>query len=151
MSENLESVANFYGVNIVEFDFPSAIRGVYHDGVIGVNKNIQDHDERRCIIACNVGRHLMRNNMEITLSEEVENTCAMYWAVLYLMPLESLCDKEKFGVIPDEEFAKQLNVTPQFFQSGLAMYKTTIGKRVFFDDCIIDFENKKIEKQKKVG
>ena len=151
MFEDLEALAEFYGVRIVDYDFPSTIRGVYHDGVIGINKNIEDYAERRCLIACNMGRHLLRKNKSIVLTEEQENIRAMQWAVMYLMPFHALCDEKKFGMLSDQEFAKALNVTPQFFKTGIELYKNSVGNRVFFHGLVIDLENKKIESLKEVG
>ena len=92
MNNDFEALANFYGVRIVDYDFPSTIRGVYHDGVIGINKDVSDPAERRCIIAYEMGRHLMRKNNTIDFTDEQEHTIAFYWAVSYLMPLSSLIE-----------------------------------------------------------
>ena len=150
MSKDLEVLAEFYGVRIVDYDFPSKIRGVYHNGVIGINKDVHDPIERRCIIACEMGRHLMRKNNSIVLTEEQEHIAAFYWAVNYLMPLSAFIEANKHGVSASD-FADYLQVTQQFVNTGIEFYKNCMGKRVFYHNHVIDFENRKIQYLSEVG
>ena len=150
MNNDLESLADFHGVRIVDFDFPSKIRGVYHNGVIGINKDILDPIERRCIIACEMGRHLVRKNKCIVLTEEQEQVAAFYWAVNYLMPLSAFIEAKRLGLCA-ADFACYLRVTPQFEKAGIEFYKNSIGKRAFYQNHVIDFENRKIQYLAKVG
>ena len=151
MNNDFEALANFYGVRIIDYDFPSTIRGVYHDGVIGINKDVTDPAERRCIIAYEMGRHLMRKNNTIDFTDEQEHTIAFYWAVSYLMPLSSFIEADKYKFTTATEFAKFLNVTPQFVKTGIEFYKNSLGNRIFHNNHVIDLENRKIENMKKVG
>ena len=151
MYNDLEALADFHGVRIVDFDFPSKIRGAYHNGVIGINKDIQDAAERRCIIACEMGRHLARKNKCIVLTEEQEQVAAFYWAVNYLMPLSAFVQARRLGICA-ADFACYLRVTPQFVKTGVEFYKNSLGKRVYCNNYVIDLENRKIEYfAKKVG
>ena len=150
MCKELERKAKFYGATIVDYDFPCSIRYAYHNGVIGINKKIADDAERRCIIALGLGRHLMHVNKSISLSEKHEDLIAMHWAVSVLMPLSAFVEASKLGYCADE-FADYLQVTPEFLKNGIEFYKNTYGTRALYQDCIIDFENKKIEALKKVG
>ena len=151
MNNDFEALANFYGVRIIDYDFPSTIRGVYHDGVIGINKDVTDPAERRCIIAYEMGRHLMRKNNTIVFTEEQEHTIAFYWAVSYLMPLSSFIEVDKLKLTTATEVAKFLNVTPQFVKTGIEFYKNSLGNRIFHNNHVIDLENRKIINLKKVG
>lgn len=151
MCKEFEKQAEFYGIPIVDFEFPSKIRGAYHNGVIGINKEIGDNAERRCIIACEMGRHLLRKNKSIFLTEEQENILAMHWAVSVLMPLSAFIEYDRLGLNKDEGFADYLNITPQFLKSGVEVYKNLLGNRILFQNCIIDLENKNIEYLKEVG
>lgn len=151
MYNDLESLVDFHGVRIVDFDFPSKIRGAYHNGVIGINKDIQDAADRRCIIACEMGRHLVRMNKSIVLTEEQEHIAAFYWAVNYLMPLSAFVQAKRLGICA-ADFACYLRVTPQFVKTGVEFYKNSLGKRVYCNNYVIDLENRKIEYfAKKVG
>ena len=150
MYSDLEALAEFYGVRIVDYDFPATIRGVYHDGVIGINKDVTDPAERRCIIACEMGRHLMRGYRGIVLTEEQENIIAFYWAVSYIMPLSALIEASKFKIKTLTDLAEFLNVTPQFVKSGIAFYKNSMGSRIFYHNHVIDLE-KEIVDYSKVG
>ena len=151
MCNKLEKQAEFYGIPIVDFEFPSAIRGAYHNGVIGINKEIGDNAERRCIIACEMGRHLLRKNKSIFLNEEQENILAMHWAVSVLLPLSAFVECYELGECSVEALADYLNITPQFVRSGIEVYKTVLGNRILFENAIIDLENKTIEYLEKVG
>lgn len=145
MNNDLEALADFHGVSIVDFDFPSKIRGAYHNGVIGINKDILDPIDRRCIIACEMGRHLIRKNKCIVLTDEQEHVAAFYWAVSYLMPLSAFIEADQFKFTTATEFAAFLNVTPQFCKSGIAFYKNSMGSRIFYNNHVIDLEKEKIE------
>ena len=150
MCNDLEALAEFHGVRIVDFDFPSKIRGAYHNGVIGINKDIQDAAERRCIIACEMGRHLVRKNKSIVLTEEQEHIAAFYWAVNYLMPLSAFIEAKRLGVCA-ADFGDYLRVTQQFEKAGIEFYKNSIGMRAFYRNHVIDFENRKIQYLAEVG
>lgn len=150
MCKDLEKKAEFYGVAIVDYDFPSSIRYAYHNGVIGINKKIVDEAERRCIIALGLGRHLMLNNNNIVFSEQQSNAIAMHWAVSILIPLGAFVEANRLGYCADE-FADYLKITPEFLNSGIEFYKNIYGTRVMYQDSIIDLENRKIETLKKVG
>lgn len=145
MNNDLDALANFYGVRVVDYNFPSKIRGVYQDGIIGINKDVLDPAERRCIIACEMGRHLVRKNKSIVLTEEQEHIAAFYWAVSYLMPLSAFIEASKFDLKTATEFAEFLNVTPQFVKTGIAFYKNSMGNRIFYQNHVIDLEKEKIE------
>ena len=151
MNNDFEALAKFYGVSIIDFDFPSKIRGVYQDGVIGINTDVTDPAERRCIIACEMGRHLMRKNNTIVFTDEQEHTIAFYWAVSYLMPLSSLIEADKLKFTTATEIAEFLNVTPQFVKTGIEFYKNSLGSRIFHNNHVIDLENRKIINLKQVG
>ena len=128
MCNEFEKQAEFYGIPIVDFEFPSKIRGAYHNGVIGINKDIQDAAERRCIIACEMGRHLVRKNKSIILTEEQEQVAAFYWAVNYLMPLSAFVQAKRLGICA-ADFACYLRVTPQFVKTGIEFYKNSSKNR----------------------
>lgn len=145
MYNDLEALAEFHGVRIVDFDFPSKIRGAYHNGVIGINKDIQDAAERRCIIACEMGRHLVRKNKSIVLTEEQEHIAALYWAVNQLMPLSAFIDGSFYEFKTATAFAEFLNVTPQFVKTGVAFYKNSLGSRIFYRNHVIDLEKENVE------
>jgi hypothetical protein len=151
MCKKLEKKAEFYGASIVDYDFPPAIRGAYHNGIIGINKSIVDNAERRCTIAFQLGRHLMRKNKCIAFSEEQENVMAMHWAVSVLMPISAFVEGKKLSLKNAEEFADYLRITPQFLKSGVEFYKNTMGSRILYQDCVIDLENRRIESLKEVG
>lgn len=151
MCKELEKKAEFYGIPIVDFEFPSAIRSAYHNGVIGINKNIGDDAERRCIIVREMGRHLLRKNKTLSLNDEQENILAMHWAVSVLMPLSAFIEYDRFGRNSADGLVDYLNITPQFFKSGIEVYKSMLGNRILFQNCIIDLENKRIEYLKEVG
>ena len=150
MCKDLEKKAEFYGATIVDFDFPSSIRYAYHNGVIGINKNIVDAAERRCIIALGLGRHLMHVNKSISFSDKHEDLMAMHWAVSILIPLGAFIEANRLGYCANE-FADYLRITPEFLKSGIEFYKNIYGTRIMYQDSIIDLENRKIETLKKVG
>jgi len=149
-SKDIEKQADFYGAKIVDFNFSSSIRGAYYSGVIGINKNITNCAERRCIIACELGRHILRKNSSIFLTEDQENILAMHWAVSTLIPFSAFINAKRHGYCA-KEFADYLKVTEGFLLKGIELYKTIYGTKVMYQDYVIDLENKKIESLKKVG
>lgn len=151
MCKELEKQAEFYGIPIVDFEFPSAIRSAYHNGVIGINKEIGNDAERRCIIVREIGRHLLRKNENISLTDEQESILAMHWAVSVLLPLKAFVECNQLGKISEDELAEYLNITPQFVKSGIEVYKSVLGNRILYQNYIIDLENRKIEYLQEVG
>lgn len=151
MCKELETLADFYGACIVEYDFPTSIRGAYHDGVIAVNKDVKSEAERRCIVACELGRHIMRNNKSIVLTEEQKDISALHWAVMKLMPLSAIADAYKNGADTLQKYAAALGVTPQFLRAGIDFYSKTFGTRILQDGIIIDFDSCAVQCTRKVG
>ena len=147
----LEKIAEFYGASIVDYDFASSIRYVYHNGVIGINKNIVDVATRRCIIAFGIGRHLMHNNKSISFNEEQSNMVALHCAVSLLMPFDVLVEAGKLGLRTANDLSEFLGVTPDFVRTGVEFYKNAYGVRILYQDWIIDLENRIVIPMKKVG
>lgn len=151
MCKELEKKAKFYGVTIVDFDFPPSIRYAYHNGVLGINKNIVDVAMRRCIIAFGIGRHLLSNNKCITYTDEQSDKIALHWAVSTLMPFNAFVEAKRLGLYATKEIAEFMKVTPDFLEKGVEFYKAAYGSRILYQDYIIDLENKRIESLKEVG
>ena len=139
MCKELEKLTKFYGASIIDYDFPNSIRGAYHDGVIAVNSVITDNRERRCIIAQELGRHIMRNNKSIVLTEEQKDLSARHWAVMHLMPFSAIADAHKRGAVSMSDYADRLGVTEKFIKAGIDFYSRVFAVRVLHNDVIIDF------------
>ena len=151
MCKELETLADFYGACIVDYDFHDSIRGAYYDGVIAVNRNINSIPERRCIIACELGRHIMRNNKSIILTDEYKDITALHWAVTKLMPLHDIAMAYEHGANTPEEYAEYLGITTQFLASGIDFYRKTFGYRILQDGIIIDLRSCRLKCEKKAG
>lgn len=58
MHERLEDEACKDGIDIISCNFESnRIKGLYHNGVIGINSKVEKSIERGCILAEEMGHH----------------------------------------------------------------------------------------------
>lgn len=142
--ERLEDEACRDGINIIDYGFDNdSIRGLYCDGVIGINKNIKNTAERICILAEELGHHHTStgNILDQTKTENVkQEQRARMWAYNKQIGLHGIIDAYKRGCHNIHEMADHLDVTEEFLRDALEAYRLKYGQCVDIDNYTVYFE-----------
>lgn len=142
--EKLEHKAFMDGIDIIDYDFNSdSIKGLYCDGVIGINKNIKNMTERTCILAEELGHHHTSagNIIDQTKTENrKQEQRARMWAYNRQIGLSGIIDAYRKGCHNLHEMAECLDVTEEFLQDALEAYRLKYGHYVNVDNYTIYFE-----------
>lgn len=142
--EDLEHEAFINGVDVMDYDFDSDnIKGLYCDGVIGINKNIKGTAERSCILAEELGHHYTSsgNILDQAKTEHVkQEQRARMWAYNKQIGLYGIINAYKRGCRNIHEMAEYLDVTEEFLRDALEAYRLKYGHHVIVDNYTIYFE-----------
>lgn len=142
--ENLVQEAHNEKVDIINYQFNSdKIKGLYCNGTIALNKNIQTETERSCVLAEELG-HYYTTVGNILDQSKVENRKqeqkARAWAYDKLVNLQGIIKVYESGYHSLHEAAEYLEVTEDFLREALTYYRNKYGVSVKSGDCIIFFE-----------
>ena len=140
----LEKHADKIGVNIEYRNFRNErIRGLYCDGHIAINSNIDTTAERKYILAEEIGHyHTSSGNIldQSTVSNRKQEHLARMWAYDKLINLIGIIDCYKAGCRNRYEAAEYLNVPEECFQDTIDAYRRKYGQFVQVADYVIYFE-----------
>lgn len=142
--EELEYKAFVDGIDIVDYDFNSdSIKGLYCDGVVGINKNIMTTTEKACVLAEELGHHYTSsgNILDQTKTENIkQEQRARMWAYNKQIGLYGIIEAYKHGCTNLHEMAEHLEVTEEFLRDALEAYRLKYGHYVIVDNYTIYFE-----------
>lgn len=142
--ERLEDEACKDGICIIDYDFISDnIKGLYCNGVIGINKNIKNTAEKTCILAEELGHHHTSTG-DIIDQTKVENVKqeqrARMWAYNKQIGLYGIINAYKRGCQSIYEMADYLDITEEFLRDALKAYRLKYGQCVIVDNYAVYFE-----------
>lgn len=142
--ERLEDEACKDGIDVIDCNFNSdSIKGLYCDGVIGINKNIKNMTERTCILAEELGHHHTSagNIIDQTKTENrKQEQRARMWAYNKQIGLHGIIDSYKRGCRNIHEMTDYLDVTEDFLRDALEAYRLKYGQYVNIDNYTVYFE-----------
>lgn len=142
--ERLEDEACRDGIDVIDCNFNSdSIKGLYCDGVIGINKNIKNMTERTCILAEELGHHhTSAGNIidQTKIENRKQEQRARMWAYNKQIGLSGIIDAYNQGCRNLHEMAECLDVTEEFLQDALEAYRLKYGHYINVDNYTIYFE-----------
>lgn len=140
--ERLENEACKDGIDIINRKFSSPrIKGLYIDGTIAINENIETFKERACVLAEELGHHhtSVGNILNQTIaSNRKQERQARLWAYDKQIGLNGLIRAYEHGCKNRYEIAEYLEVTEQFLEEAILEYRekyglcTTVGKYLVY-------------------
>lgn len=144
MLERLEHEAYEDGIDVVRCAFHSdRIKGLYCDGVVGINKGIESKIEESCILAEEMGHHYTSvgdiTDQNIAANRKQENK-ARLWAYNKKIGLTGIISAYQYGCRNLFEMAEHLEVTEEFLNEALESYRAKYGLYTVVDNYIIYFE-----------
>lgn len=142
--ELLECEAQKENVEVINYTFSSdRIKGLYCDGTVALNRNLNTTAEKRCILAEELGHyHTTYGNIVSmdSVSDRKQELRARTWAYDKMIGLTGIIDAYKHGCRSSHETADFLNVTEEFLVDAINAYKHKYGISVRIDNYVIYFE-----------
>lgn len=141
--EGLIQIAEDEEIEVIEFNFPANLKGLYRNDFIGIKKNIVTITEKKCVLAEELG-HYYTTTGNITDLKSVSNRKqelkARNWSYEKLVPLISLIKASQECCTNFYELAEYLDVTEEFLKDALQHYKNKYGLFKEVDDYCIYFD-----------
>lgn len=130
-------------IEVYEKPLQPAIKGLYADNTIWINKNLPTTVEKSCILAEELGHyHTTSGNIldQSSIQNRKQEQTARIWAYRKLVPLQSFVKAHKLAIQNIHELADFLNVTEDFLREAIDYYIKKYGNYVKIDDYHICFE-----------
>lgn len=141
--ERLEDSACTDGINVINYDFKNKnIKGLYCDGVIGINRSIETTAEKACILAEELGHHYTSVGNIIDMSDtwnRKQERQARLNGYNRMVGLYGIIKAYKAGCHSLHEAANELEVSDEYLQECLGCYQDKYGVCTTFDNYIIYF------------
>ena len=118
------------------------IKGLYFNGNIAINENIDTYNERICILAEELGHHHTSSGNIIDMnnaSNRRQEQIARMWAYKKLVSIDSLIDAFEHHCQGRYETAEYLGVTEQFLIECINAYMHKYGCYVRYKKYILKF------------
>lgn len=130
-------------INVIDYTFESDhIKGLYCDGTIAINKNIETTAEKTCVLAEELGHHCTSTgnilDMKKTINRKQEHIARM-WSYNKLIGLVGIIKAFEYHCETAYDIAEYLGVTEQFLTEALTAYKNRYGTCVQCGDYVITF------------
>lgn len=140
--EDLLEIAEKEGVNVVEFEFTSDIKGLYCDGMIAITTSADGDIERKCILAEELG-HYFSNIGDIT-GDKKQELRGRKWGYEALICLEDIVDAVVGGCEYLADLAEQLGITEQYLSEALSYFSRKYGDCVEVNGYIVRFSDQSL-------
>ena len=143
--EELLEIASQENVKVYEkYDLSGTrLKGLYCDGVIALDKDIETQTERACVLAEELGHHYttVGDITDLTsMNNQKQELKARLTAYNDRIGLRGIIDAYKARRTSPEEMAEFLDVTPEFLQDALECYRTKYAPYVAIDNYVVFFE-----------
>lgn len=141
--EELVNSVESQDILIVDYDFSNTrFKALYCDGVIALDKYIENNNERKCILAEEIGHfYTTSGNIldQTNASNRKQELRARLWAYDRLVGLSGIVKAFKHGCESLAETAEYLNVTEEFLSDALKEYENKYGTSVVYGEYEISF------------
>ena len=141
--EMLEQDAHDEKVEIVPYDLGERLKGLYCDGTIALNIDIDTQAEKTCVLAEELGHHYTTTGNILDQSRS-ENRKQELHARLHgydrLIGLNGIIRAYQHRCQNLAEMAEYLEVTETFLKEALELYRQKYGTGVEIDNYIVIFE-----------
>lgn len=142
--EELQDVACKDGIDVIERRFKSNnIKGLYCNGVVAVNKDIETQKEKSCVLAEEIG-HDRTSSGDILDQTDIMNRKQEYRARLYgynlKVGLTGLISAYEAGCRNLYEVAEFLDATEEYLKDAIDCYHAKYGQYTAVDNYVIYFE-----------
>lgn len=142
--EDLASGEDAKDITIYDRKFNSQrIKGLYCDGSVAINCNIDTDTEKACVLAEEIGHHVTSSGIILDQTDEEnrkQERAARLWAYNRMIGLNGIISSYKSGCRSMYEIAEYLDVTEDFLSDALNCYRQKYGLCTQIDNYVIFFE-----------
>lgn len=143
--EELLDNAEKENVTVIEnYDFSNTrLKGLYCNGIVALNKRIGTKQEKKCILAEELGHHhtAIGNILDqSSVSNRKQELHGRIYAYNKLVGLMGIVNAYKNHCTSLSESAEFLDVTEEFLNDALSYYKGKYGRYAIVDNYVIFFE-----------
>lgn len=152
--EVLLDCAHDMGLEVVEKDFKSNVKGLCKGNKIGISKSLKDSKEKRCVLAEEIAHcfFTVGNIIDIRdASNAKQEHYARHQAYEAILPLRLLIDSYMDGNTNCYEIAEDLSVTEDFLTETLYHYAQKHGSCTRRGKYIVCFNPFRVIKKKRGG
>lgn len=141
--ERLEDEARKDGIDVIQKKFRSRrIKGLYGDGIIGINDNMKTSAEKTCVLSEELGHHhtSVGNIIDMTSAcNRKQERQARLWGYNKLIGLSGIVNAFRAGCQSRHEIADYLDVTEEYLQECIDCYRGKYGVYTEVDNYVIYF------------
>lgn len=140
--ERLQEEACKDGIEVIEINFSNKIKGLYCDGTVAINENINTSTSKSCVLAEELGHHYtsVGNILDMTVIENrKQERQARLWAYNKKIGLKGLIRAFEHGCRSRHEIAEYLDVTEEFLTDCIDCYREKHGVGTVVDAYYIMF------------
>lgn len=140
--ERLQNEACEDGIDVIERNFSKKIKGLYCDGTVAINENIETTTEKACVLAEELGHHYttVGNIVELdTPQKRKQERQARLNGYNRMIGLTGLISAYEAGCANRFETAEYLGVTEEYLQECIDCYRDKYGIGTTVDDYYIMF------------
>lgn len=142
MYERLEDEACMDDIDVIQKKFSSNIKGLYCNGTVAINENIETTNEKACVLAEELGHHYTSVGNIIDMSD-VQNRKQERRARLHgynrMIGLTGLIQAYEAGCTNRYEIAEFLDVTEEYLQECVDCYRDKYGIGTAVDNYYVMF------------
>lgn len=129
--ERLEDEACKDGIDVISWEFQSErIKGLYSDGIIGINERLETSVEKTCTLAEELGHHhtSVGNIIDMeNISNRKQERQARIWGYNKLIGLNGIIKAFEAGCQSVHEAAEFLEVTEEYLLEAIECYREKYG------------------------
>jgi hypothetical protein len=141
--EELFIKAEKSGLNIKEKPLKYGFKGLYRNGKIFIDENIETQCGKKCILGEEIGHHetSLGNILDQSkLENRKQEKRARNWAYEKLAGITSIINAYKKGIRNKYDLAEYLNITVEFLEQAIQHYREKYGLYFEIDTYIVYFE-----------
>ena len=142
--ESLEDEARKDSIDIIPYHFRNdKLKGLYCDGVIGLNKDIDTTTEKACVLAEELGHHYTTVGNILDLEDPAnrkQERRARLWGYDRLIGLHGIINAYEAGCRSSYEIADYLGVTEEYLQECIGAYREKYGTGARIEEYYVMFE-----------
>ena len=141
--ERLLQLAHKDDVEVIDYRFESnAIKGLYCNNTIALNKRLETTAEKACVLAEELGHHYTSAGDIIdqkNIVNKKQEHRARLWGYKQMVTLEKIVSAYKAGCRNRYEVADHIGVSEDFLQNALDKYGAIYGAGVQVKEYLILF------------
>ncbi len=140
--DKLLQLADDENIEVIEMSFSGGIKGLYCDNTIAISSNIETTNEKKCILAEELGHHYTSTGNILNqknINNKRQELRARRWGYDKLISLRKLVMAFNSGCTDRYELAEYLDITEQYLGEVLKYYESKYGLYAEIGDYCIYF------------